>query len=221
VSDDNRLLTSLPSDLLSRVRADLEPVSLDKDFTIMERGADFDAVYFPTSCLVSVVANFQSGDAIEAMLVGSEGFAGLPALFGTRTANVNAFVQIPGEAMRLDIEAFWRHLGDARFRDTLGRFVVMTVGRMAQSTGCVAFHPVEQRLARWLLMVEDAIEESEFTLTQEFIGIMLGVHRPTVTIATRTLENAGLIEHSRGRIKILNRQGLEEASCECYRTWAP
>ena len=153
------------------------------------------------------------------MVVGADGFTGLTTLFGMRAAGTRAMVQIGGEALRMPIEPFEQHLADARLRQPLGVYASRTLSRIAQSTGCVAFHPIEQRLARWLLMVRDSLDREEFPLTQEFLSYMLGVHRPTVTIASRLLVNAGLIEHRRGVIRIIDPEGLEQASCECYAYW--
>jgi CRP-like cAMP-binding protein len=182
----------------------------------MDRGSRFDHVWFPTGSLMSMVVNLSSGETVEAMLIGIEGFVGAPALFGERMGNADVFVQIPGPALRMDLAAFDLCREDDDFRNLLGAFVTSSYERLAQSVACIQFHPVEQRLARWLLLVGDAIEAREFALTQEFIGIMLGVHRPTVTIAIRTLEQAGLIGHRRGRVYIRDREALAEASCECY-----
>jgi CRP-like cAMP-binding protein len=116
----------------------------------------------------------------------------------------------------MPLAAFTRHLRDYRFREVLGRYVSRVFAAMAQSTACVAFHPVQERLARWLLMVSDALERDEFTLTQDSLAVMLGTHRPTVSIAVGILEKAGLLSHRRGVVRIIDKPGLTEASCECY-----
>jgi DNA-binding MarR family transcriptional regulator len=126
------------------------------------------------------------------------------------------FVQIAGSALRMESNTFRRHLDDPRFRAALGDYSASAFITVGQLAGCVAFHSAEHRLARWLLMVRDCVDRTTFPLTQEFIGVMLGVHRPTVTIAVRTLERAGLIEHRRGSVNILDGAGLEQAACECY-----
>ena len=215
----NRLLESLPGDLLQRFSADLELVSLSRDDVVMDPETPIEFVYFPTDSLISLVVSMQTGNTVEAMVVGTDGFTGITTLFGMRSPATRAIVQIGGEALRMPIEHFEQHLADARLRKTLGAYAARTFSRIAQSTGCVAFHPVEQRLARWLLMVRDSLDRKEYPLTQEFLSYMLGVHRPTVTIASRLLVNAGLIEHRRGVIRIADPEGLEQASCECYAAW--
>lgn len=118
--------------------------------------------------------------------------------------------------MRIDVADLRRHLEDVRLRNALGAYSATAFTTVGQLAGCVAFHPVEQRLARWLLMVRDRVGTEDLALTHEFLGVMLGVYRPTVTIAIHMLEQAGLIEHRRGHITILNGPRLEEAACECY-----
>jgi CRP-like cAMP-binding protein len=216
----NRLLHSLPADLQSRLEPDLSTVTLASGDVLVELQSEMQHVYFPTSCLASAVVDFRNGNTIEATLIGTDGFVGVGALFGSATTPQRVIIQVPGEALQMDLNAFWRHLADARFRDALGSYAMKTFRIIGQSTGCVAFHPVEQRLARWLLMVQDAIEQEEFHLTHEFIGVMLGVYRPTVTVALKMLSQAGLVESRRGVIKVTDRHALEEAACECYKAQA-
>jgi CRP-like cAMP-binding protein len=137
-------------------------------------------------------------------------------LLGSRRADYTVLCQITGDALRIDSGRFAEHLQEPRLRDRLGQYASALTRIMAQSTACMAFHPIEQRLARWLLLVQDELEGNRFSLTQEYLAVMLGVHRPTVTVAIRTLEMAGLISHGRGFTEILNRPGLTEAACECY-----
>jgi Mn-dependent DtxR family transcriptional regulator len=115
------------------------------------------------------------------------------------------------------MDVFHKLLNDNAFRTALGAFTAKTVATIAQSTACNTFHPVHERLARWLLLVRESTKRNEFALTQEFIAVMLGVHRPTVTIAMRLLQSAGLIEHRRGSIRIAAPDALAEAACDCYR----
>jgi CRP-like cAMP-binding protein len=180
-------------------------------------GEEIEFVYFPTSCLVSMVVALESGSTVEAATVGSDGFVGVSAFLGMNDADITAFVQIEGEAFRLEIAEFRRLLGDSGVRAACGSFAAKTLATIAQSTACIAFHPVQERLARWLLLVRDSTERDEFALTQDFIAVMLGVHRPTVTITIRLLESAGLIEHRRGLVRIVDREALAQAACECYR----
>jgi CRP-like cAMP-binding protein len=164
-----------------------------------------------------MVVTLENGNTVEAATIGSDGFVGVSAFLGMERADMTALVQIEGEGLRLPIDAFRRCMDqDARFRERLGAFTAKTLATVAQSAACIAFHPVQERLARWLLLVRDGTETDEFPLTQDFLAVMLGVHRPTVTIAVRLLEGAGLIEHRRGHIRIVDAAALVRATCECY-----
>jgi CRP-like cAMP-binding protein len=212
----NRLLESLPPDLRSRLMGDLETTILVRGDFLMEPERPLQSIYFPTTAMISIVVGFNDGSMIEAAVVGNDGFVGITALFGVTIDNTRAMVQIEGEALHMPVSAFWRHLDNERLRQALGLYALSAMSRTAQSAGCMAFHPLEQRLARWLLEVQHATQRDEFPLTQDFMSIMLGVHRPTVTVAVRMLHNAGLIDHRRGVIKIVDPEGLQQASCECY-----
>jgi len=214
---DSRFIAALPADLQQSMRPDLELMDLARDEVLLRIGDLIDAVYFPTTCMVSMVVTLENGSTIEAATVGSNGFVGISSFLGGQRAEATGMVQIAGEALRMDVAAFQTHLQDPRLRANLGAYTAATFATIAQSTACIAFHPVQERLARWLLMVRDGIERNEFPLTQEFLAVMLGVQRPTVTIASRTLEKAGLIEHRRGRIRIPDAEALAQAACECYR----
>lgn len=214
---ESRFLNSLPSDILTSLKPDLEPVELARGDYLMRAGEAVEYVYFPTSCLISLIVVLESGNTIEAATVGNDGFAGISAFLGIEQSDLTAIVQMEGEALRMSLPAFQRHLGVAGFRERLGAYAAKTLATVSQSVACIAFHPVHERLARWLLLVRDGTERDEFTLTQEFLATMLGVHRPTVTIAIRFLESAELIEHRRGMIRIVDVDALTEASCECYR----
>ena len=140
---------------------------------------------------------------------------------GVERTDATHIIQLPGDALVMPIKSFREHLADAAFREPVSSYVAKTLSIVAQSSACIAFHPVQERLARWLLMVQDCTERDKFALTQDFIAVMLGVYRPTVTLAMHALENAGLIHSTRGLIEIADRLGLEKASCECFalRRW--
>jgi CRP-like cAMP-binding protein len=201
---DNRLLLALPPDLLSR-----------GEFVI-RAGEPIEAAYFPIGSLLSLVVTLESGETIEATTVGMDGFAGVELYLGRPAAELSCIVQVPGEALRLDARAFRRRLADEHLRERLGGYTAAMLRAVAQSIACMAFHPVGRRLARWLLMVRDGTGRSEFPLTHDLLAVMLGVHRPTVTLAVRSLEENGLVEHSRGRIRLIDSAGLRRAACECY-----
>jgi CRP-like cAMP-binding protein len=213
---ESRFLDSLPKDAIETIRPKLERLQLKRSEPLLTAGEDIEFAYFPTSCLVSMVVSLESGSTVEAATVGSDGFVGVSAFLGMEQADITAVVQIGGEALRLGIDDFRRLLDDRRIRAACGSFAAKTLATVAQSTACIAFHPVQERLARWLLLVRDSTEQDEFLLTQDFIAVMLGVHRPTVTIAIRILESAGLVEHRRGLVRIVDAAGLAQAACECY-----
>jgi CRP-like cAMP-binding protein len=214
----NRLLKALPLDLAKSVSLDLSGISLKQPQLIVERGAIIEFIYFPTTCLISMVVDLHNGNTVEALTVGSDGFVETAAFFGKPNSTFKGLVQISGDALRMRIEDFRTHLEDTRFRECLGTYVEDAMSMLAQSSACLAFHPVEQRLARWLLEVEDRVNSDELGLTQEFLSQMMGVQRPTASIAVRMLVTADLISHRRGAVRIMDRARLEEAACECYRT---
>ena len=177
-------------------------------------------VYFPGGGFLSVVTVLADGGMVEVTTVGSEGAAGVSAALDGATADAATIVQ--GESdfcYRMTAKAF-RHEMDRRgaFYQLLTRYTHAFVGVIMQSTACNAVHSIEQRLARWLLLAQDRMGSDQFTLTQEFVAMMLGANRSTVTVVAGTLQRAGLITYRRGRVSILQREKLESASCECYRT---
>jgi CRP-like cAMP-binding protein len=174
-------------------------------------------VYFPTDCLVSMVVSLETGNSVEAATVGNDGYVGISAFLGMGHEDLMGMAQIPGETLRLPVEDFRHCLEDDGFRAVMGASTAKTLATISQSIACNTFHAVNERLARWLLLVRDATERHEFPLTHEFIAIMLGVHRPTVSVAIGLLETAGLIEHRRGLIRIVAPEALAEAACECYK----
>ena len=212
----NRLLDSLPDDLLKKLAPELESVSLHHAQVIYEDGAPINFAYFPTTCLLSVVVTLENGSSIEASTIGNDGFVGMPILMGGETARDKTIAQIAGNCLRISTKALLKFLEDDRLADCLGASALHAIRVYSQSAACIAYHALERRLARWLLMVQDGMQVAEFHLTQEFLGVMLGVQRPTVSIAVSSLESQKVIEHRRGRIKIMDRHGLEALSCECY-----
>jgi CRP-like cAMP-binding protein len=218
---ESRFLNSLPPDLVAEITAKLVPISYHRGDYLVAAGQRIEYVYLPTDALASLVISLENGGTVEAAMVGSDGIVAVSAFLGMERADLTALIQIPGEALRLPLADFRHFLDDDSFRARVAAFTAKTVATMAQSTACMAFHPVTERLARWLLLVHDATERTELPLTHEFLAVMLGVYRPTVSVAMRTLEAAGLIEHSRGLIRIPDTDALISASCECYRrsTW--
>jgi len=214
---ESRLLNSLPRHICDQIVEASEHLRFKRGEILLTAREPARYVYFPIDCMVSMVVSLESGNTVEAATVGSDGFVGISSFLGMEQADITAVVQLEGEAWRLPVEVFRKLLDNEAFRTTLGAFAAKTVATIAQSAACNTFHPVHERLARWLLLVRDSTERTEFALTQEFIAVMLGVHRPTVTIAMRLLESAELIEHKRGLIRIVAPDALADAACECYR----
>ena len=218
----NRLLAALPRDDYRRVLASLEPLPLKLKRILYRPGDVVDHVYFPGGGFVSVVTVLANGSMVEVATIGSEGVVGTSATaLGYREPTLT-MVQMESEiCYRMPAAAFRREIDrHGALHDIVARFSQALIGVVMQSTACNATHKIENRLARWLLTAHDRVASDQFPLTQEFLAMMLGAARPTVTIVAGTLQRAGLITYRRGRISILNRPQLEAASCECYRVTA-
>jgi CRP-like cAMP-binding protein len=161
----------------------------------------------------------EDGGVVEVATVGREGLVGMAAVFGAPVASGEAFVQIAAEpAAVMSIDAFRREMERrGAFYDRVTRYSQAFVNMLMQSVACNGLHSAEQRCCRWLLMTHDRIGQDEFALTHEFLAIMLGVRRPTVTLVMADLARAGIVSHVRGHVRIVDRKGLEASSCECYR----
>jgi CRP-like cAMP-binding protein len=213
----NRLLSRLPKKDRARFLAACTPVDLVFEELLADAGKPIANVYFPTEGCLSLLRPID-GDVIEVALAGDEGMFGWPLGVGVATSNVQALVQGEGRALRLTPKAFHRELSlSAALRGTIGRYTYVLMTQFAQTVGCNRFHVVEQRLARWLLMTADRAHSNSFRITQEFLANMLGVRRAGVTIAAGQLQTRGLIRYKRGSLEIIDRPGLERASCGCYR----
>jgi CRP-like cAMP-binding protein len=213
----NQILMRLPQDEHIRVRAHLEEVSLSFKQKIYEQGESIKYALFPESGVISLVKLLDDGNIVEIGTIGNEGMVGLPVVLGDGRAPLRAFCQVPGRALRIRADALIaeRRRG-GHFAELLLRYANATLAMLAQGVACNRAHSVEERMCRWLLMTHDRVGADNFPLTQEFLAQMLGVRRPTVNIAGTSLQRAGLIRYSRGRITVVDREGLEEASCECY-----
>jgi CRP-like cAMP-binding protein len=213
----NRLLAALPPDVLAQIRPKLTCVSLTNRQVLYPAEGPIEAVYFPEAGMVSMVSHLEDGVQAEVGIVGREGMVGVPLLCGVDTSFVEALVQMPGQALRMEAGAFRRELeANATLRALLFRYNEALHAQISQTAACNGRHGLEQRLARWLLMAHDRVDGDELPLTQDFIAIMLGVHRPSVTVTAGILQRAGLIRYAGGRITVLDRDSLEAASCECY-----
>jgi CRP-like cAMP-binding protein len=214
----NHLLAVLPSDEVELLRPDLEEVPITLRKSLYEANRPIQHLYFPHRGVISLVTDLEDRSAVEVATIGPEGFVGLPVFLGAAAMASRAFVQIPGEAARIETNAFRRAVDAApTLRLVLARYTLAFVNQLAQSGACYQHHSVEERCACWLLMTHDRMAGDPFALTHELMAQMLGVQRPTVSIAAKILSRAGLISYVHGKITILDRPGLEAVSCECYR----
>jgi CRP-like cAMP-binding protein len=217
----NRLLAALPRREQDRLLPHLEPVALSFEEALYEPDELIRHVYFPTSGMISLLLALADGSVAEVGRVGNEGVVGLPVFLGVRTSHTRAFVQVPGEALRMKAQVFHRQARQGGpLSSLLLRYTQVLLRHSEQLTACNSRHPIEQRLCRWLLITHDRVQADQFEVTQEFLSQMLGVHRQSVTVAASNLQKAGLIRYSRGKLAILDRRGLEAASCGCYQAVA-
>jgi len=213
----NSLLAALPRKDYQRLLAGLEPVTLSFGKVLYEPGDPIRHVYFPTDSLVSLLTLADGHLALEVGMVGREGMVGTPMPLGINVSPVRALVQGSGTAMRMTSARFRKEFRQCPpLQRALYRYVHVLMAQVAQTAACNRFHVVEARLARWLLMTRDRVRANRFYLTHEFLAHMLGVRRVGVTKAASALQQRKLIRYSRGNITILDRNGLEAASCKCY-----
>lgn len=218
----NALLKALPVHAQERLQPHLIPVSLSPGQVLQDSARDIYWVYFPTSALISLVVVMSNGGGAECSLVGNDGVVGIELPLGIRQPPCRAVVHLPGGALRVRAEILlseFRHGGD--LQRLMLCYVQSLMAQLCQTAACNRLHCVEQRLCRWLLQRLDRAPGKDLCLTQEFIANMLGDRRETISLAERELQRLGLIRHSRGRVAVLNRQGLEALACECYHALKP
>jgi CRP-like cAMP-binding protein len=195
----------------------LEVLDMEVRHCLFEPDRPSQYVYFPQSAVISIHQKMREGAAVEIASVGREGMVGLEVFLGGEQTPASAFCQIAGRAARIGAAAFREVVRDsAPLTALLLRYTQATLTELGQSVACNRVHSLEERCARWLLTTHDRVPGNRFDLTQEFLAEMLGVRRPSVSIAASILQRAGFIRYSRGRIEIVDRAGLESAACECY-----
>ena len=213
----NRLLGALSRHDLRRMLAGCETVEVAFAEVLYTPRERLGHVYFPTSSFISLVMPVDES-SLEVGLIGNEGMFGIPLALGVDMAPVRAVVQGAGSALRMEAARFRRELGRSQaLQREIDRYVFVQLSQLAQTAGCTRFHVVEARLARWLLMTQDRAHADDFHVTQEFLALMLGVRRVGVTKAAGSLQKRKLIHYSRGNITVLDRRGLQAASCGCYK----
>jgi CRP-like cAMP-binding protein len=215
----NRLLAYFGEAAVARLSPDIREISLSVGRILGEPGEPIDHVFFPTSGVISVVTLLVDGRKVESLTVGREGAVGLAGAFGHGRWITRGIVQIAGAALRISAPALRAVAEDEPLvLDAVLRYAEMTEAQLHQSAACNALHPIEARLARWLLTCEDRVGDHLLPLTHEFLAMMLGVQRTRVTAAAQTLQRQGLIDYRRGLITVKDRAALERAACECYAT---
>ncbi len=213
-----RIMLALEPRERERLLATTRPVSLDNKEILFESGERIDTVYFPENAVVSLLTTVDGETTFEVANIGNEGIVGVPVFLGIETvgARERYQVEIAGQARAMDVGAFLEAAQRDPLQGLVQRFVQALFIQVAQRLACAALHPIQARYSRWLLLTHDRMGDREFPLTQESLAQMLGVRRASVTMAASALQDAGFIRYSRGRVAILDREGLENTACECY-----
>jgi CRP-like cAMP-binding protein len=214
----NKLLAKLPAAERRRLLLVLEPLTLSSQQVLQKPGDPLHMIYFPGEGVYSITQIMDNGRMVEVAMVGNEGFVGINALFDGDRWLGGVLIDVPDRAAQcMSVRAFRREMHRrGRFARLVNRYAQGFVASLMRSAACNALHSVEQRCARWLLTTRDHVGRNDFPLTQEFLSMMLGVRRASVTLALVALQRAGLIEYGRGRAVIIDRRRLERASCGCY-----
>jgi CRP-like cAMP-binding protein len=213
----NRLLARLPPNVLERLKNHLQPMQLDVGQVLHEARTQIELSYFPLRGTLSAVAVMRDGSMIEVATIGYEGAAGLPRTSPVATSPNRVFCQVAGDCLRIETSVLHRAAqSDESTKRLFEAYYAAFLFQVSQSVACNGLHTVPKRCCRWLLMTHDRVQQPEIRLTHEFLSNMLGVRRSTVTEILQTLEKEGLIVLGRGKITVVDRAGLEAASCECY-----
>lgn len=217
IARSNRLLGALETASRRRIDPYLEPIRLKLGATVCEAGGLLKHAYFPQGAVLSLLTVLENGSAVETANIGREGAFGLFAAMYSRVSFNRCLVQLEGGIVRCPIELLHSEFKRSEYvRDLLVSYSETLLAQVQQSVACNAMHSTEERMCRWLLMMHDRAEGEALPYTHEFLSHMLGANRKSVTLAARSLQTAGLISYRRGRIQVLDRAGLERASCECY-----
>jgi CRP-like cAMP-binding protein len=213
----NQLLGALDEESLRRIAPGLEPIQVKLGALICEAGGPLKHAYFPQGSVLSLLTVLANGSAIETSNIGREGAFGLFAAMYSRVSFNRCIVQLEGHIVRCPIELLQAEFTTSEHvRNLFVSYSETLLSQVQQSVACNALHTTEERMCRWLLMMHDRAEGESLTYTHEFLAHILGANRKSVTLAAQSMQAAGLISYRRGTIQILDRKGMEEASCECY-----
>jgi CRP-like cAMP-binding protein len=214
---DNLLLAALSDDDFSLLRPGLSLIELVPAASVFRSGEAAGHVWFPHRGMISIVAHDADGESVEVATVGREGMTGLSLVLGSATMTNEAMVQVAGQGSRIEATSFRTAIrASASLKDAMLRYVLAVITQISQNAACNQLHAINTRCARWLLTAHDRAGANSFALTHEYLAMMLGVTRPSVSAAASALKLAGLIRYSRGIMTILDRAGLEAAACDCY-----
>jgi CRP-like cAMP-binding protein len=215
----NRLLNRLSAATYEELNPHIEIVQLSLREAVFKRERAYRYVYFPVSCVLSVVTALRSGQSVEVSTVGNEGFTCCDALIGGETASDNCICQVPGQSARMRIATFSEATnGDTELRRVAQDYMRNYTSQLSQTVACNRLHSTEERFAKWTLMMRDRAGSEHFHLNDEFLGYMLGEPRSTVRLVTRTFEHAGLLQYREGYVTLLQPAEIEAIACECYQT---
>lgn len=215
----NRILLALSDSEFRSIRPHLGFLSLPHHRLLYEPNRKIDFLYFPNRGLISLVIVMEDGKTVEVAVLGREGFAGVPAVFGLTRSTVREVVQIAGDGFKIKPAVFREALGSSPLlQAALGRYAVVLAMQISQTAACNRLHDIERRLARWLLMAQDRVDDGVVPITHDFLATMLGTDRPSVSVAAARLQRKKIIDYTRGTVRILNRKNLEASACECYQT---
>jgi CRP-like cAMP-binding protein len=213
----NRILLALPDNEYRSIRPGLEFLHLPHHKSLYEPNRKIEFVYFPNRGLISLVIVMANRKTVEVAVLGNEGFAGVPSMFGLTRSPVREVVQISGDGFKIKVSTFRQTLRSSpHLQALLGRYSVVLGMQISQTAACNRLHDLECRLARWLLMAQDRVNAGSVAITHDFLATMLGTDRPSVSVAAANLQRREIIDYTRGAVRILNRKALEESACECY-----
>ena len=215
--EENLLLVSLPNEERERLSPYLHKVDMEFRQVLIEPNKPITDIFFPYDAITSTIQEMSDGDSVETGLMGIEGFVGVQLWLRAPTTPTRTLVQVPGKGHHMTASNFIRHVRDtdSPLNELCAKYAHAFLCMTSQTAACNRLHPINERLCRWLMLVHNRVRRNEFPLRQEFVAMMLGVHRPTVSTAASMLQQAGLVSYARGQMRVLDAEGLRNGSCEC------